>query len=174
MESRLPLPPAPANRVERFAAWLVASALATAAVSWIAFQIQQEGLAPAVLFPLSVGAALGVILSAILRITLVPGRRATVLAAIIWGLLAVVGQDYIGHRRHLRDYDGELERHGPMVAAVLDPDGQRRPTFVRYLSGRVRAQPTWWCLEVLLTAGAAAAVTAWDAGRKQITSPNQA
>lgn len=161
------------NRFERYAAWLAASALATAAISWIAFQIQQEGLAPAVLFPLSVGAALGVVLSAIVRLIRVPRRRVAVAAALLWGLLAVVGQDYIGHRRHLRAYDSELERHGPLVAAALDSDGQRRPTFYQFLSGRVRSQPAWWCLELLLTAGAAAAVTACDAGRKQIPTPNE-
>ena len=94
--------------------------------------------------------------------------------AIIWGLLAVIGQDYIGHRRHLRAYDSELERHGSLVAVALEADGQLRPTFTQYLSGRVRSQPVWWCLEVLLTAGAAAAVTAHDAGRRQFPTPNEA
>ncbi len=174
MPSPSSLLPAPANRFERYAAWLVASALATAAISWTAFQIQQEGLAPAVLFPLSVGAALGVVLSAISRHALVPGRRAAVAAAIFWGLLAVVGQDYIGHRRHLRAYDVELERHGSLVAAALDAEGQLRPTFSQYLSGRVRSRTAWWCVEVLLTAGAAAAVTACDAGRRRIPTLNEA
>ena len=174
MESQAPLHSAPANRFGRYAAWFIASALATAAISWTAFQIQQEGLAPAVLFPLSVGAALGVVLSAISRHALVPGRRAAVAAAIFWGLLAVVGQDYIGHRRHLRAYDVELERHGSLVAAAVDADERLRPTFSQYLSGRVRSRPVWWCLEVLLTAGSAAAVTACDAGRRQIPTSNEA
>lgn len=174
MASSAPLLPAPANRFERYAAWLVASAVATAAISWTAFQIQQEGLAPAVLFPLSVGAALGVVLSAISRWALVPKRRAAVAAAIFWGLLAVVGQDYIGHRRHLRAYDVELERHGSLVAAALDADGQLRPTFSQYLSGRVRSRTAWWCVEVLLTAGAATAVTACDAGHRRIPTLNEA
>ena len=174
MESPAPLLPAPANLFERYAVWLAASTLATAAISWTAFQIQQEGLAPAVLFPLSVGAALGVVLSAIVRYTVVPRRRAAVAAAIFWGLLAVVGQDYIGHRRRLWAYDVELERHGSLVAAALDAEGQLRPTFARYLSGRVRSRPAWWCLEVLFTAGAAAIVTACDAGRRQITTSNEA
>jgi uncharacterized membrane protein YdfJ with MMPL/SSD domain len=174
MESQVPLHPAPANRFERYAAWLVASTLATVAISWTAFQVQQEGLAPAVLFPLSVGAALGVVLSVISHLTLVPGCRAAVAAAIFWGLLVVVGQDYIGHRRHQRAYDDELERHGSLVAGALAADGQLRPTFIEYLSGRVRSQPAWWCVELLLTAGAAAAVTGYDAGRRQIPISNEA
>jgi hypothetical protein len=173
MESQALLLPAPANRFERYAAWLVLSGLATAAVSWTAFQIQQEGFAPAAVFPLGVGAALGSLLSAISRKFMVPRRRAAVAAAIAWGLLAVVGQDYIGHRRHLREYDSELARHGPLVAVARDSDGLR-PTFPEYASGRVRSRPVWWCLEALLTAVAAATSASYGVGRRQISTSNEA
>jgi hypothetical protein len=173
MESQARLLPAPASRFERYAAWLVLSGLATAAVGWTAFQVQQEGFAPAVLFPLGVGAALGAVLTAISGKLMVPGRRAAVAAAIAWGLLAVVGQDYIGHRRHLREYVGELERHGPLVAAARDSD-ELRPTFPEYLSARVRSRPAWWCLEALLTAAAAATSASYGVGRRQISTSNEA
>jgi hypothetical protein len=166
--------PGESSRPARLAVWLVLSAGATAAISWAAFQLQQDGFAPAVLFPLGVGAALGAILSAISRRVLGPARRTAVAAAIAWGLLAVVGQDYIGHQRHLRAYDAELERHGPLVAAALDAHGTHRPTFPEYLSDRVRSRTGWWCLEALLTASAAAIVVSRVMGRRKTSTSNEA
>ena len=44
------------HRIDRVAASLAGTALWTVAVAWVAFQVQQEGIAPAVLFPLLLGA----------------------------------------------------------------------------------------------------------------------
>ena len=43
-------------RIQPLAAWLIIGAAWTAAVAWIAYQLQEDGIAPAVLFPLAVGA----------------------------------------------------------------------------------------------------------------------
>ena len=173
MESQALLLPAPANRFERYAAWLVLSGLATAAVSWTAFQIQQEGFAPAAVFPLGVGAALGSLLSAISRKFMVPRRRAAVAAAIAWGLLAVVGQDYIGHRRHLREYDSELG--APRAARGSRAGLRRAPSDVSRIRKRSSSsRPVWWCLEALLTAVAAATSASYGVGRRKISTSNEA
>jgi hypothetical protein len=145
------------NNAERLAIWILAGGLLTAAIAWVAFQVQQEGVAPAVLFPLLVGAALGGAVAAIGRLVRLGGRRAAVIGAVCWGLGAVVGQDYIGHRHRMGLYDAELARQSP-VAAVVAQKAELRPTFADYLAGKLRAQPVWWSLDLLLTAGAAGIV----------------
>jgi hypothetical protein len=153
------------NHVERSLIWFVAGAAATAAVAWVAFQVQQEGIAPAVLFPLLVGAALGTALAAIRHFTRRPPRRTAIAAAACWGLLAVVAQDYIGHSDRLRDYDGELAKQHPLAAVELE-DSPLRPTFARHLSDTLRSKPVWWALDLVLTAAAASlaiGLTARDA-----------
>jgi hypothetical protein len=153
------------NRFEWLVVWFAASALWTVAVAWIAFQVQQEGIAPAVLFPLAVGAALAAGGLAILHWTRAAGRGSALAAAVVWGLLVVVGQDYIGHRHHLRSFDDAVASHdSPLAAAMAQEDGLR-PTFAEYLAGRVRARPVWWGLDVLLTGAGAVLVTALGARR---------
>ena len=51
--------PGSLNDAERGVVWLLASLAWTAALAWVAFQVQQADVAPAVLFPLAVVAALG-------------------------------------------------------------------------------------------------------------------
>jgi hypothetical protein len=162
-------PPAP-NNTESYCLWLAANALATAAVAGLAFAVQQEGIAPAVLFPLCVGAALGGAEVAISRLTRVPGVRIALAATVVWGLLVVVGQDYIGHRRRLRMYDDARAAQDPRVALAMAQEPQMRPTFTAYLVGRVRAQPVWWSLDGGLTSGACACVVAL-AAKKPRTIP---
>jgi hypothetical protein len=143
--------------VERSLFWFVAGAAATAAVAWVAFQVQQEGIAPAVLFPLLVGAALGAALAAIRHFTRRPRRRVTIAAAACWGLLAVVAQDYIGHRDRLRDYDDEMARQHPLAIAALE-ESSLRPSFAGHLSDTLHSQGIWWGLDAVLTAAAAGLV----------------
>jgi hypothetical protein len=162
--------PAALGNIERFVLWLVAHALVTAAVAWVAFQIQQEQIAPAVLFPLVVGAALGASGVAIRHFTRAPSRRIALVGAIVWGLLVVVGQDYIGHRHRLRQYDDALGRNGPLSSMAVGPQDPMRPRFAEYLAGVMRRRPVWWSLEVALTSGAALLVTAWGTTKDRSTT----
>jgi peptidoglycan/LPS O-acetylase OafA/YrhL len=160
------------NAAERLIVWLVGSGLASLATAWVAFQLQQEGVAPAVLLPLAWGAGLGGLSLAIWRHTLVPARHWVVAGAVVWGLLAVVAQDYIGHGHYLRRFDDELARQHPLAAAV---QGETlRPGFVRFLVDRVSQQPVWWTLEALLAPGAAAVVVALGARPKSPLTDSQA
>ncbi len=145
---------------ERALIWFVCGAASTAAIAWIAFQLQQEGFAPAILFPLLVGGAVGVAALAARRLTGMPGLRVAVAASLVWGLLAVAGQDYIGHRRRVRLHDEELARRAPAAAVALAGTTDLRPDFGGYLLGQMRREPVWWPLDLTLTAVAAALVTA--------------
>jgi hypothetical protein len=146
------------NLTERYLISFAAAALTTLAVAWIAFHLQQSGVAPVLVFPILVGAALGVALAAIARTARVPARRAAAIGAVCWGLLAAVAQDYIGHRVRLRQYDDELADK-PLAAALVH-EVQLRPTFGAHLKGKLQAQPVWWTLDLLLTAASAGLVVA--------------
>lgn len=149
------------NTKERVLAWLSLSVLAALAVAWVAFQLQQEGIAPAVVFPVAVGVSLGGLSLAIWRYTREPARRVAIFGAVAWGLLVVVAQDYIGHRHFSRRFDDELARQHPLAAAMHDD--ALRPGFSQYMVDRVGQRPVWWILEALLTSGAATAVVALGA-----------
>lgn len=148
---------------ERSLIWFVCGAASTAAIAWIAFHLQQEGFAPAILFPLLVGTAVGVAALAARRLTGVPRLRLAVAASLVWGLLAVAGQDYIGHRRRVRLHDEQLARQAPAASVALAGTPDLRPGFGGYLLGQARREPVWWPLDLALTAVAAALVTALGA-----------
>jgi hypothetical protein len=167
------LDPATARQPDRYVIWFAANGLLTAAEAWVAFQIQQEGIAPAVLFPLLVGTVLGTGGLAVLRFTRVPGVRVAICGAAIWGLLVVIGQDYIGHRHHLRLYDDTLGRQQSSLAALVAHDPQMRPGFGDYLAGKMRMHPVWWSLDLVLTSGATALVTALGASGKQLPTSGE-
>jgi len=144
------------NNTERLLIWFLAGGLATAGIAWVAFQVQQEGVAPAVLFPLAVGAAVGGALVAIGRFTHGPGRRAAVVGAVCFGLAAAVGQDFVAHRYRVRSYENELAEQ-PLAAAVAE-EGDLRPTFGKHLARTFRSHGAWWTADLLLTAAAAGIV----------------
>jgi hypothetical protein len=160
--------PAKLPSFDRIFTWVAANSLLSAALAWLAFQLQQEGIAPAILFPLLVGAALGAGGTAIWRFTRWPKPRVVIAAAVVWGLLVVIGQDYIGHRRHLRLYDEAIDRQQSALAVLAAGDERMRPAFVEYLSGKVRGAPVWWCLDLALTTGAAVLTTALAARKKPV------
>ncbi|REK10284.1 MAG: hypothetical protein DWQ37_16930 [Planctomycetota bacterium] len=153
------------NQAERRLLWFVCSTLAAAALAWVAFQVQQEGIAPVVLFPVLVGALLGAAVAGVRQFTALPGRGTTIVAAVVLGLLVVAAQDYIGHRQRLRLYSDELRAGHPLAAAAA-AEGDFRPTFVHHLQARLRDRPVWWTLDFVFTA-AAAGVVAAIATRKQ-------
>lgn len=145
------------NNAERWLIWFAAGTLAAAAIAWVAFQIQQEGIAPAVLFPMFVGAALGAALAAVGHVVRLPGRRAAAIGAVCFGLLAVVAQDYIGYRYRMRAFDDKLAEQSPL-AAIAAGGTDLRPTFADHLADKLRSRPVWWTVDLLLTAAAAGAV----------------
>lgn len=153
------------NRLDRMLAWLLACSAGTVAVAWIGFHLQQEGFAPAVLFPLLVGGALGALCAAARRLTAFPSTRVAVATAIVWGLLAVVGQDYFGHRRRLRSLDEQLAATGTVGALASSQVHELRPDFGQHVRGLARRQPVWWTVDLVLTAMAAGTVTAYGAAR---------
>jgi hypothetical protein len=147
------------TRIERVGLWLVAQSGLVGAIAWIAFQLQQESIAPAVLFPLVVGGILGALTAIIVRAVGWPGLRVAVLGALVAGLLVVIAQDYIGHRHRVRQLADQISRQDPLAQAIAGSDFAR-PQFTSYLAGKFRAQPAWWTLDLLLTSVAAAATTA--------------
>ena len=153
------------NRLDRNLAWALLCVLATAAMAWIAFGIQQEGVAPAILFPLLVGCALGAIGVAVRRVMHAPSARVAIVAALVWGLLAVIGQDYIGHWRHARVLEEKLTAQGPLGALAHAQVDELTPAFSEYLVGVIRREPIWWTLDLGLTVLGAVAVTAWGVRR---------
>ncbi|MGD9719653.1 MAG: hypothetical protein AB7O59_00365 [Pirellulales bacterium] len=154
------------SRPETWLLWFLAGVTLAAVVTWIAFSLQQQGFAPAVLFPLAVGGALGAGLAAVRNRLDAPSPRATVMAAIVWGLLVVVGQDYVGHRRRTQVLEQQLSAHGPVGMLAASQADELQPRFKDHLAAVVRRQPVWWALELALTSGAAGLVAAWLARRE--------
>ena len=152
------------NRLEGNLLWFAGGLAATAGLAWVAFQLQQEQIAPAVLFPLAVGAALGAVLLALGNWTRLPRRRWAVAVAVGWGLSVVVAQDYIGHRYRLQMFDDQIAAGHPLAAVVVD-ERDIRPTFARHLTGRIGDRPVWWTLDLLLTATGCATVVAVGSGK---------
>jgi hypothetical protein len=114
-----------------------------------------------------VGAALGAALVAIGRVVGGPSRRVAAIGAVCWGLLAGFGQDYIGHRYRLRQYDDELQQN-PLAAALV-ADGPLRPTFADHLRGKLQGDPAWWTLDLALTAAAAGLVVTAATHKRSVT-----
>ena len=158
---------------ERCLFWLVAHVLLVAGIAWVAFQMQQDEIAPAVLFPIAAGTVLGLGGLAISRATAVRRRWLVCVAAVVSGLLVVIAQDYIGHRHRLRLYADEVQRR-LLVADALEGDGAVQTRFTQYLVGKVRDEPVWWTLDALLTSGAALAVVAWRVRSPSSEPPRQA
>jgi hypothetical protein len=150
---------------ERYLLWFAGGLLLVVAVAWIAFHLQREGFAPAVLFPLLVGGVMGFAALAIRRWTLVPRRFAAAATAAAWGLLVVVAQDYIGHRHRLRLYDEQVAGQGTFAA--LDSPGLAglRPRFPGHVAAIVRRRPVWWTLDLVLTSGTAGVIVLLGAGQ---------
>jgi hypothetical protein len=141
--------------------WFLGGTLVCAAVAWIAFGVQQEGIAPAILFPLAVGGTLGAALAMLRRAIGGPARRWAVPSAFAWGLLVVIGQGYIGHRHRLAEYHQQLAEQAPLAMVETRASGLEA-RFIDYLAGLAGREPMWWTLELVLTAAAAALVTAWS------------
>ncbi len=150
---------------ERYLIWLVAQVALVAGIAWVAFQVQQDQIAPAVIFPIAIGTAVGLGGLAISRAAAVRRRWLMCVAAVVSGLLVVVAQDYIGHRHRLSVYADEVQRQ-PIVAEALAGDQAVKTRFTQYLIRKISGEPVWWTLDALLTSGAALAVVAWRVRRQ--------
>lgn len=137
------------NPLERYLVWFGGGTLAALALSWIAFQIQQQQFAPAVLFPLAVGLVFGGLLVVLNRVAHLSSLPLLIGSTAAWGLLLVVAQDYIGHQTRLAALDDQIAASHPLAAAMANQTDVR-PTFGEHLAARVRSQPVWWPLDVLL------------------------
>lgn len=146
--------------VDRYCAWIAGCVLSALGVSWVGFQAQQERIAPAVLFPLAVGAAVAGGVLATRRAVRVPARGAAIAVAAALGLLVVFAQDYIGHRHRVRLYDDELARQTSPLGLAAGIETALRPAFGEYLIARMREQPLWFALELAITSLGAASLTA--------------
>lgn len=146
---------------ERGVLWFAGSALTTAGVAWGAYQFQQRGMAPALIFPLLVGAILGLGLAGLARLTRFSSRTIQFAAAVAWGLLAVFGQDYIGYRDDLRRHNEQaIAREKAVSVGIINPDDPRLipPTLISSTINRIHHQPVMWSLDLVLTIVASAGV----------------
>lgn len=152
----------------RFASNLIgylAALIWCAGIGALAFEIQQEHFAPVVIFPLAVGALVGLGIGRLVRFNNRRSTTSAVAAAALGGLLAVLVQDYIGHRHRVRLYDAELARHD---VVDISPDAPGRPAFLDYLAAQARGRPGWFAADVVLTSAGAACTALALARRKQM------
>jgi hypothetical protein len=140
----------------------------------VALHLQHQSVAPAILLPLAVGAALGAGGVGIVRLCAIPSRRLALAGTIAWGLLAVVGQDFLDYRAIVRRYEDQYQveqRKDPAVGLARAAGmAVQPPGFGPFLIGRFREQPFWWSLDAALTIGAALAVTAVATGRQSLAA----
>jgi hypothetical protein len=153
--------PAPATRppIDRVLAALVLCAAATLLVAWLAFLISRSGVAPVILFPIGIGAAIGVAQTMILRKLGVFLRPVLAVGmALALGVLAVATEDYQGYGVYLEGHS-KIQRDNPLASAAgAASDGWQPLPFTGYLTAVVRRSPIWWTVDVALTLMAAAAV----------------
>jgi hypothetical protein len=147
------------HQLERFLLGLLGG-VAAVAVAWVAFQLQQDQIAPAVIFPAAVGAALGGLLLAMRRGIGPRLRRVAIAAAMFWGLVTVVSQDFFGYYYRAMMFDAQVAGGHPLAAAMAN-ERDLRPTFAGHLAERVGGRPGWWAVDLVLTAAAAGGVVAW-------------
>lgn len=134
-------------------------------VALVAFELQQLGVAPVIVFPLCVGLAAGGGLLLAERLFADKWRRGRWALAAACSLLAVVGQEGIGYVKVQQPQE---------VARLADPRLElfRQQGFVgeptsfgSFFLARVREQPLWWTLDLLL---------AWVGGVGVVMLPNRA
>ncbi|HTM54055.1 MAG TPA: hypothetical protein VL175_08505 [Pirellulales bacterium] len=136
-----------------------------AGIGSLAFQVQQEHFAPVVIFPLAVGALVGLGIGRLVRFSNRRSTSSAVAAAALGGLLAVLVQDYIGHRHRVRLYEAELARHD---VVDISQDAPGRPAFSDYLAAQARGRPGWFAADVVLTSAGAACTALALVRRKQV------
>ena len=136
-------------------------------VALFAFEIQQLGVAPAVVFPLVVGAAAGGSLLLAERLVGLRLRRGRWMLAALCSLAAVVGQEAIGYVKVQRPQEA-ARLSDPRLELFRDEGFVPEPTsFPSYLSTHVQNEPLWWTLDLLLAvASGVGVILCW--GKPQI------
>ena len=116
-------------------------------------------MAPAVLFPIGTGLAVGAAQTAIFRkLALSPRWIAAAILGIVWGGLAVATEDYSGYRDYLGRY-AEVQRGDRLASIVQSTTDEWQPAgFLAYLSAVIRRDPVWWSVDAALTLLAASVV----------------
>jgi hypothetical protein len=141
---------------------------------WQGFLISRAGVAPAVLFPIGVGVAVGAAQTAIVRkLEWSPRCFEAILLGLVCGGLAVATEDYSGYRDHLSRF-AEVQR-GDRLASIVQAttDHWQAPGFLAYLSAVVRRDPVWWSVDAALTPLAAAVVAGVTSRRTKIAPGQQ-
>jgi hypothetical protein len=145
--------------------------LAAVATAWVAFQVRLSGHAPELLFPIGVGLMLGVALAALTRYTDWPGRRTAIAATVIWGMLAVLGQEYFAHLDHRRNHFDVQNRPNLSAFARLAAGEMPPPGFAADLGIDIRERGAWpWSFDALACVLSAAIVVAYRAGSTAIAA----
>jgi len=162
------------RRIGQLALAILLAALATLLIGWLAFLISRAGVAPAVLFPIGTGLAVGAAQTVIQRkldLSL-PWFGAAILG-LLCGALAVATEDFSGYRDYVGRY-AEVQRGDRLASIVSSTTDHWQPVgFLAYLSAVIRRDPVWWSVDAVLTplaAAAAAAVAAATSRRARIAA----
>ena len=174
--SNQPIPDArPTGRtIQRLVPAVILTGLATLAIGWLAFLISRAGVAPAVLFPIGVGLAVGAAQTAIVRKlgASLPSLAAAILG-LMWGGLAVATEDYSGYRDYLGNY-ATVQRGDRLASILQSTNDQWQPAgFPAYLSAVIRRNPVWWAIDAALTPLAAAVFAGTTSRRVKSARPQQ-
>jgi hypothetical protein len=160
------------QRIKRLALAMLLTGLATLPIGWLVFLISRAGVAPAVLFPIGVGLAVGAAQAAIVRrLECSLPCFGAVLLSLVCGGLAVATEDYSGYRDYLSRF-AEVQRGDRLASIVQATDHWQATGFLAYLSAVVRRDPVWWSVDAALTP-LAAAVVAGVTSRRAKTAPAQ-
>lgn len=164
----------PRFRAVKFAAVLLGGAALAAALAWIAVAIQPH-FAPLGIFPLLVGAALGLGIGGLVRVCQVGHRGSARAATAVAVVVLVVGQHYESYRltnealaqqirQARREHPGLAGRLGPIGPASFGEYLQEEARAGRPLAGGwvARGAGAWcsWAGDALLTALAAWCIVA--------------
>lgn len=149
---------------------MLLSSAAALAIGGLAFLISRAGIAPAVLFPLAVGCAVGLAERAIFdRWRLPLCWRKAALIGLILGVLAVAAEDVAGYRSYLQSYAG-VQGQSQLAAGLAGTIADLQPVgFRSYLSHVIARGPFWWWFDALATPLAAAGTAVWSRRRKDIS-----
>ncbi len=157
----LPDTPAPVAAVgglgprERLISWLVMSALATAALAWIAVQLQTAGFAPVVLLPLLTGVAVAASIEGLACLAGVRLTRLCLAVACVGGLLVVAAEDYIDYCHYQGRYEALLKSSPKMELFRGENEPAGPASFGRFMQIRLTESPVWWTVDAVLTIAAA-------------------
>lgn len=140
-------------RAARLLIWLSAAGLAVMVIAWLGFVLQQNSVAPAGIFSLVIGAAIGGATACIWR-GLGLGGHFPAFAALIWALLAVIVQEQIAYRQYLM-VRAEAMRQNAQLRAVFERTEATTPSFGSFVETRFKRNKAWWLADGVLTALAA-------------------